>query len=282
MFKITKYPLKSKQVQTINIREDYQILDVHLENDKSDPELYILENLDSDKVYKNILICQELFDIEYSIDELTYIGKFSINKGLHKFFVFEVHSNIIKTLHNQHIKIEDLPKIELDMEDNTTIQKWARIPKPDLDKIYSKEELSLMHPERQLKYLLINKYELKGRIRNKLSIEGKIDFILRKQNGEEFDPYDLIDEREEMVIPKENVERIIPIDSPEKTYKEPISIEYESSKLKEEITFENSIQNKPKEETRKKTLSNSIDSATFSKDSKVVVLVYQAANDPQF
>ena len=49
-----------------------------------------------------------------------------------------------------------------------------------------------MHPERQLKYILNKKYNLKGRIINKLSVENQINYIISIQGGNDCSPEQLL------------------------------------------------------------------------------------------
>ena len=209
MLTFKRYPLESVLVQTIKVHKKHTIYDVFLENDKSDPVLYVLEDMSSELCEKSIIICQEMFEVDYDIEEVKFIGGFSVNRGFHKFWVFEVLSDKNIDIPKKEIKIQKFESA-IEIDSIPSVAKWERIPKPDLDKIYTKEELKSMHSERQLKYLLINKYELKGRIRNKLSVEKKIEYILRKQEGEIFDPESLIDDSP-IFISKENVESILNI-----------------------------------------------------------------------
>lgn len=204
-----RHQLKSVLFQKIEVHKIHKVYGLFLENEASDPELYVLEDLSSEKCEKTIIICQEMFDLDYELDELEFIGGFTINKNTHKFWVFEVLSDKVQSTPEQEVKIERPEPINIP-EGIPSIAKWARIPKPDLDKIYTKEELKSMHPERQLKYILSDKYELKGRVRNKLSTDKKIEYILRKQNGEDLDPISLIDESP-IFIPKKNIESILNI-----------------------------------------------------------------------
>lgn len=204
-----RHQLKSVLFQKIEVHKIHKVFGLFLENEASDPELYVLEDLSSEKCEKTIVICQEMFDLDYKLDELEFIGGYTINRNTHKFWVFEVISDKVQSIPEQEIKIERPEFLDIP-EGIPVVAKWARIPKPDLDKIYTKEELKSMHPDRQLTYILTNKYELKGRVRNKLSTDKKIEYILRKQNGEDLDPISLIDDSP-IFIPKKNVESILNI-----------------------------------------------------------------------
>lgn len=266
MLTFKRYPLESVLIQKIEVHKKHTIYGVFIENDKSDPVLYVLEDKSSELCEKTIIICQEMFEVDYNIEEIKFIGGYTINRGFHKFWVFEVLSDKTIDIPKKEIKIEkfDFPS---EVDSIPIIAKWARIPKPDLDKIYTKEELKSMHPERQLKYLLINKYELKGRIRNKLSIEKKIEYILRKQEGENFDPESLIDDSP-IFIPKENVESILNITLDESTSTasiNDISTPYEASEIEIPIHYTE------KEPEKIKIEYKVIDST----------LIFKVSNDPQ-
>lgn len=206
MITLKKYPLKSKTIQSLELHKSHRIFEVRVENDKSDPELYILEDTTTQVAETHIIICQELFEINYKLEELNYIGNYLVNR-IHKFLIFELISDNIENIKTDDIKRENYKNPEIE-EEKPKMAKWARIPKPDLDKVYTIEELKDMHPERQLKYILVNKYEVKGRIRNKLSIDKKIEYILRKQNGENLEAESLLNEHT-IIIPRENVEDIL-------------------------------------------------------------------------
>ena len=49
-----------------------------------------------------------------------------------------------------------------------------------------------MHPERQLKYILNKKYNLKGKVINKLSVENQINYIISIQDGNNCPPEQLL------------------------------------------------------------------------------------------
>ena len=266
MLTFKRYPLESVLIQTIEVHKKHTIYGVFLENDKSDPVLYVLEDKSSELCEKTIIICQEMFEVDYDIEEIKFIGGFAVNRGFHKFWVFEVLSDKTIDIPKKEIKIERFEP-PIDIDSIPSVAKWARIPKPDLDKIYTKEELKSMHPDRQLKYLLINKYELKGRIRNKLSNEKKIEYILRKQEGENFDPESLIDDSP-IFIPKENVESILNITLDDSSTNAPIigsSITDEVSEIEIPIS---QTQTKPEKiEIEYKIIDNT--------------LIFKVSDDPQ-
>lgn len=268
MLTFKRYPLESVLVQKIELHKKHTIYGVFLENDKSDPVLYVLEDKSSELCEKTIIICQEMFEVDYDIEEINFIGGYTINRGFHKFWVFEVLSDKTIDVPKKEIKIEkfDFPP---EIDSIPSVAKWARIPKPDLDKIYTKEELKAMHPERQLKYLLINKYELKGRIRNKLPLEKKIEYILRKQEGENFDPESLID-NSPIFIPKENIESILNItldDSTPTTPMDDTSISVEVAEIEIPINHTEKEPEKIEIEIEYKIIDSS--------------LIFKVSDDPQ-
>lgn len=272
MITLKKYPLKSKTIQSFELHESHIVFEVRVENDVSDPELYILEDTTTELVETHILICQELFEINYKLKQLKYIGNYLVNR-IHKFWIFEVLSGDIKSIVTDEIKIEKYKNSQIE-EEKPTIAKWARIPKPDLDKVYTIEELKDMHPERQLKYILVNKYEVKGRIRNKLSIDKKIEYILRKQNGEDLEPESLLNEPP-ILLPRENVETII------KRNLDDISKDYRS----DEPSINSEIPQKEElSEIAIDIVENKIKSSMIPVDKPYIVqgrIIFRVKQDPQ-
>jgi len=199
MLIISKYLLGTRSIESISTREKHKILNVRVENDYSDPEIYILEESETPEVVKNLLIIEENIQLNYKFSELNYINTFEFRKGLHKFFVFEIINN--ENININHIsKRKDFIKVKSNLDNFETeidvYKKYARVPKPDLDKDYSKDELLKMHPTKQLKHLLLNKYNLKNKVCKKLSIENQIDFILNSQEGKKIDPLSLVNPKE--------------------------------------------------------------------------------------
>jgi hypothetical protein len=190
---IKKHIIGTKDIETIQTRENSKILGVRIENDRSLPEIFLLEDENSNEIQKNFLIAQEGFRILYDFDELEFIGSYSIRNNLHIFWVFEIKSEYIKRIGTPIKLIEDIEISITQPIIQTTIKKWTRLPKPDLNKSFTKDELEEMHPERQLKYILIKKYNLKGRLANKLSVENQIKYILSTQNGDDCDVIELIE-----------------------------------------------------------------------------------------
>jgi hypothetical protein len=191
MLIISNYLLGTKSIETISTREVHEILYVRIENELSDPEIYILEDINTPQITKQLLIVQENVQLDLSINELKFINAFEFRKGLHKFFVFDlpnkkvINKNIISQ-NNNYVKAES--SVNTIQPEIDVFKKFVRVPKPDLDKIYTKDELLKMHPLKQLRYILINKYNLKNRICNKLSIDNQIDFILVSQEGQVVNP----------------------------------------------------------------------------------------------
>jgi hypothetical protein len=197
MLVISKYLLGTKSVETVITRKEHKILYVRLENEYSDPEVYILENIDTEEVVKQFLIVEENIQLNYPIDNLDFINVYELRKGLHKFFVFELKN--INEFNINHISIREFSNtkpqynnVNVDTNEIDIYKKYARVPKPDLDKIYTEGELLSMHPMKQLRYLLINKYNIKNRICNKLSIEKQVEYILLSQEGKVHNPLSLI------------------------------------------------------------------------------------------
>lgn len=216
MLIISKYLLGTKSIESFTTRQTHKILNVRLENEVSDPEIYVLEDINTPEITKYLLIVEDDVQLDNKIDNLEYINFFEIRKGLHKFFVFELLNNDnFKTKNISTRKEYKKPQSTINFS-NTEIdiyKKYARVPKPDLDKIYTKEELLQLHPIKQLKYLLINKYHIKNKICNKLSIDKQIEFILISQDGNVINPLSLIKvetQEEEFVkkIPKEITDSI--------------------------------------------------------------------------
>lgn len=197
MLVISKYLLGTKSVETVITRKEHKILYVRLENEYSDPEVYILENIDTEEIVKRFLIVEDNIQLNYPMDDLEFINVYEFRKGLHKFFVFELKNNDEFNLND--ISCREISNLKPHYNNiNTAIneidmyKKYARVPKPDLDKIYSEDELLSMHPMKQLRYILINKYNIKNRICNKLSLDKQIEYILLSQEGKVHNPLDLI------------------------------------------------------------------------------------------
>lgn len=206
MLIISKYLLGTKSIETIKTREEHKILYIRLENEVSDPEIYILENIDTDEITKNILIVEDNVQLNYHIDDLKFINVFEFRKGLHKFFVFELLNNDIVSLNDISRREGYIaPMHKNDFEEDIDIyKKYARVPKPDLDKIYTRDELLKMHPMKQLRYLLIQKYNVKNRICNKLSIDHQIEYILLSQEGNNTNPLSFVYEKPKTLVFDEN------------------------------------------------------------------------------
>lgn len=199
MLIISKYLLGTRLIESITTRQNHKILNVRVENDYSDPEIYILEESETPEIVKNLLVIEENIQLNYKFSDLSYINSFEFRKGLHKFFVFELISE--ENLSINHIsERKDYVKVQSNLDNFETeidiYKKYARVPKPDLDKDYTKDELLQMHPTKQLKYLLLNKYNLKNKVCNKLSIEKQIEFILISQEGKKINPLSLINPQE--------------------------------------------------------------------------------------
>lgn len=206
MLIISKYLLGTKSIETIKTREEHKILYIRLENEVSDPEIYILENTDTDEITKNILIVEDNVQLNYHIEDLKFINVFEFRKGLHKFFVFELLNNDIVSLNDISRREGYIAPIHNNgfEEDIDIYKKYARVPKPDLDKIYTKDELLKMHPMKQLRYLLIQKYNVKNRICNKLSIDHQIEYILLSQEGKNTNPLSFVYEKPKTLVFDEN------------------------------------------------------------------------------
>ncbi len=209
MLIISKYLLGTRSIECISTREKHKILSVRVENDYSDPEIYILEESETPEVVKNLLIIEENIQLNYKFSDLNYINFFEFRKGLHKFFVFEIINN--ENISINHISTrKDFVKVESNLDnfenDIDVYKKYARVPKPDLDKHYTKDELLKMHPTKQLKHLLLNKYNLKNKVCKKLSIENQIDFILNSQDGKKIDPISLINPTEIQLFDIEDIQ----------------------------------------------------------------------------
>lgn len=189
---VKRHLIGTKQIETIQTREVSKVLMVKLENDRSLVELFVAEDDTTPEIQKNFLIVQEKYRILYSYDELEYVGSFSIRNGLYTFWVFEIKSDYIKNIGTPIKKIEDVEINIVQPIIKESIKKWKRLPKPDLNKTFTEEELKDMHPERQLKYILIKKYNLKGRIINKLSVDNQIRYIIQVQNGDDCSPEQLL------------------------------------------------------------------------------------------
>ena len=193
MLIISKYLLGTKSVESIVTREEHKILYVRIENEVSDPEIYILENVNSKEIIKEILIVEDNVQLNYNLNSLHFINVFEFRKGFHKFFVFEFSNEIdlnvnnITTRKDYEISNYNNPTDEIDFQ-----KKYARIPKPDLDKIYTEDELLKMHPIKQLRYILIHKYYIKNRICNKISLDKQIELILSYQEENIIDPFSFI------------------------------------------------------------------------------------------
>jgi hypothetical protein len=188
MVSISKYLLGCRDIETITTREDSNILFVRLENDKSNPELYILENLESNPINKSFIIIEENVSVPFHNKDLRFIGEFEFRNGVHKFFVFEI-MNFTNDEATSFIfdkkdivsfgNIKNIP-INKDIDIN---QKYIRLPKPDFKRLFTREELLDMHPEKQVGFLLLNKYNIPRKLLKKVSINNKIDFILQAQEG---------------------------------------------------------------------------------------------------
>lgn len=194
MLIISKYLLSTKSVVSIITREEHRILYARLENELSDPEIYVLENINTKEITKNILIIEDNVQLNYNMDSLNFINTFEFRKGLHKFFVFEFNSKIdinLKDINTRHDY--DTSQCNTNFDEEIDIyKKYARLPKPDLDKIYTEYELLNLHPTKQLRYILINKYNIKNSICNKISVEDQIKFIISSQKGNYIDPLSYI------------------------------------------------------------------------------------------
>ncbi len=215
MLTVNKYLLDSKQVQTIETHEISRFLDIRIENERSKPELYILEDTSSNKTQRRILVCQEGFEINYNIDSLIKIGMYSIRDGLHKFWVFEIEDSakpITSSMRSLNLSagigIQGsqgsqgtalyASTMNHGMYNHNSgefgdhpIAKYARVPKPDFTKTYTFEELKAMDSIRQLKPLTQH-YGLKGRTKNRISKENQIKFILSCQEGNPLDANKLV------------------------------------------------------------------------------------------
>lgn len=197
MLSITKYLLGCRDIETIETREDSKILYVRLENDKSDPELYILENLESNLISKSFLIIEDNNSFDLNLDDLHFIGEYEFRNGVHKFFLFELRdfdsANITSFSYftTQTMNLERLNSYNEEIYDVN--RKFARLPKPDFKRVYTKEELENMHPKKQLRFLLLNKYNVPRNLINKISTNNQIEYILKEQNGFTSNPEDFID-----------------------------------------------------------------------------------------
>lgn len=189
---IKRHIIGTKEIETIQTREISKVLSVNLENDRSLVELFVAEDDTSPEMQKNFLIIQEKYRILYGYDELEYVGTFTVRNGLYTFYIFEIKSNYIKSISTPIKKIENVEINIVEPIIKETIKKWKRLPKPDLNKNFTEEELKDMHPERQLKYILNKKYNLKGRVINKLSIENQINYIISIQDGINCNPEQLL------------------------------------------------------------------------------------------
>ena len=189
---IKRHIIGTKEIETIQTREISKVLYVKLENDRSLVELFVAEDDTTPEFQKNFLIIQEKYRILYSYDELEYVGTFSVRNGLFTFYIFEIKSDYIKNINSPIKKIEDVEINIVQPIIKETIKKWKRLPKPDLNKTFTEEELKDMHPERQLKYILNKKYNLKGKVINKLSVENQINYIISIQDGNNCPPEQLL------------------------------------------------------------------------------------------
>lgn len=216
MLSITKYLLDVKQVQTIETRSISKVLTVRIENERSKPEIYILEDLESPVMTKSFLVCQEAFQLDHYIGDLSFIGMYDIREGLHKFWVFEIldthllraPSNTLSfrsgvqgsqgsqgsytntAIYSPNLRNTANPSTLMlpshQVPEEKPIPKYARVPKPDKNVVYSLEQLKAMDSQRQLKPLTVL-YGLKGRTKNQLSKENQIKFILSCQEGTPLD-----------------------------------------------------------------------------------------------
>lgn len=197
MLSITKYLLGCRDIETIMTYEDSQILHVRLENDKSDPELYILENLDSSPISKSFLIIEDNNSFDYSTQDLKFVGEYEFRNGVHKFFLFELLNFESKNITSfSFFTTNTLPKYTNVSYTNNEIdvnKKYARLPKPDFKRIYTKEELQEMHPKKQLQFLLLNKFNVPKKLAKKISINNQIEYILKEQDGIETNVSDFVD-----------------------------------------------------------------------------------------
>jgi len=196
MLIISNYLLGTKSIETISTREVHEILYVRIENELSDPEIFILEDINTPEITKQLLIVQENVQIDLRISDLKFVNAFEFRKGLHKFFVFDLptkrlyNKNIISNNTNYKKAESSVNNIDTEID---IYKKYVRVPKPDLDKIYTKDELLKMHPLKQLRYILIKKYNIKNKICNKLSVDNQIDFILTSQDGHTINPLSYIE-----------------------------------------------------------------------------------------
>jgi hypothetical protein len=250
---IKRHLIGTKEIETIQTRETSKVIRVKIENDKSLAELYVAEDENTLEVQKNFLIIQENFRVFYDFNELEYVGSFDIRNGLHTFWVFEIKSEYVKNINAPVKKFEN---IEINITQpiiKQTVQKWKRLPKPDLNKNFTEYELQDMHPERQLKYILNKKYNLKGRVINKLTIENQINYILTIQNGDFCDPQDLIksqtintniiddtiSEIKEIIVEETTINEIpLPENTINELFEEAIEDSSNESKIKETKSIE--------------------------------------------
>ncbi len=197
MLSITKYLLGCRDIETIMTREDSKILYVRLENDKSDPELYILENLDSEPISKSFLIIEDNNSFDFNTFDLNFIGEYEFRNGVHKFFLFELlnfeSSNITSFTYFTTNTAIDKNVNYIHQEEYDINKKYARLPKPDFKRVYTKEELEDMHPQKQLRFLLLNKYNVPRNLINKISVNNQIEYILKEQDGFDTNLDDFID-----------------------------------------------------------------------------------------
>lgn len=192
MLTISKYLIEeSKQVQTIQTRSNSKFLHIRLENEKSKPEIYILEDTTSDIINKTIILCQEAFDIPYKMEDITFVGFYQIRNGLHKFWLFEVLPDDAKIAYKPVVINTTNNNTSTNLEDKP-LQKYARVPKPDLNKIYTEQELMAMDSVRQLK-LLTQHYGVRGKMNTIMSKTEQIKYILARQSGKTISPYDIIE-----------------------------------------------------------------------------------------
>jgi hypothetical protein len=74
MLIISKYLLGTKSIESFTTRESHKILNVRLENEVSDPEIYVLEDTSTPEITKHLLIIEDNLQLDNKIDNLNYIN----------------------------------------------------------------------------------------------------------------------------------------------------------------------------------------------------------------
>ena len=93
---ITRHLINSDSMQMIETYSDSMMLYIRQENYLSVPELYILENQDSEPILKSIIV----LTVEQSIpitnlNQMNFLGTFSFRNDSNTYLVFEIVNEYI-------------------------------------------------------------------------------------------------------------------------------------------------------------------------------------------